>query len=293
MNGIMKIKIFQKGFNYSEDGIGNRLVYHLQGCNMRCPWCANPEGMPVIPPLVLNEPQLLDSVCPYGAIINGSLDRSFCKSCASRDCITIHKNLGITCKCEEYEIDDLVNEVKSCSPMFFDNGGITLTGGEPTIQFEAVFELLTKLKKAGIHTAMETNGTHRRLSELFVVIDQLMMDFKHYNSEIHKVFTGVSNETIKANMEKAADMRRPLFVRIPLINGFNASVKDIQHFIDFLKSMNTSLMSFEFLSYHEYGKEKWKQCGAKYEMRDAFVSAETVKAFEQAFAASGLHIIRT
>ena len=41
------MKIFQKGFNYSQDGQGNRLVYHLLGCNMRCPWCSNPEGLSV------------------------------------------------------------------------------------------------------------------------------------------------------------------------------------------------------------------------------------------------------
>ena len=41
------IHIFQKGFNYSQDGPGNRLVYHLSGCNLKCPWCSNPEGMEI------------------------------------------------------------------------------------------------------------------------------------------------------------------------------------------------------------------------------------------------------
>ena len=42
-----EIIIFQKGFNYSQDGPGNRLVYHLSGCNLKCPWCSNPEGMEI------------------------------------------------------------------------------------------------------------------------------------------------------------------------------------------------------------------------------------------------------
>ena len=41
----VSLRIINKGFNYSQDGPGNRLVYHLGGCNMKCPWCANPEGM--------------------------------------------------------------------------------------------------------------------------------------------------------------------------------------------------------------------------------------------------------
>ena len=37
------LHIFKKGFSFAVDGPGNRLVYHLRGCNFRCPWCANPE----------------------------------------------------------------------------------------------------------------------------------------------------------------------------------------------------------------------------------------------------------
>ena len=47
MRDTDSIFIFQKGFNYSQDGPGNRLVYHLSGCNFRCPWCSNPEGLSI------------------------------------------------------------------------------------------------------------------------------------------------------------------------------------------------------------------------------------------------------
>ncbi len=47
MGNENEIHIFQKGFNYSQDGPGNRLVYHLSGCNLKCPWCSNPEGMEI------------------------------------------------------------------------------------------------------------------------------------------------------------------------------------------------------------------------------------------------------
>ena len=41
------MRILQKGFNYSQDGPGNRLVYHLQGCNFACKWCSNADSIPL------------------------------------------------------------------------------------------------------------------------------------------------------------------------------------------------------------------------------------------------------
>lgn len=81
----MDLHIFQRGFNFSQDGPGNRLVYHLQGCNLHCPWCSNPEGM------------------------------TFCG--------------GAVCS-----VEDIVAEVLRSRPMFFDGGGVTLTGGEAAMQ---------------------------------------------------------------------------------------------------------------------------------------------------------------
>ncbi len=289
----MKIKLFQKGFNYSQDGPGNRLVYHLQGCNMRCQWCSNPEGIPAVPPLMVLSDHLLSEICPYGAIQNGKLNRSFCEGCTARDCVTTHKNTSLVCRCETVEVDELVEEAKRSAPMFFDNGGVTLTGGEVTLQFDAAKELLTKLKQAGIHTAIESNASHPRFCELFPVIDYLIMDFKHYDDAKHKQYTGITCRQNIKNLHQALDSGKLMSVRIPLINGFNASPEDMDGFIECIKGHHSDNATFEILSYHEYGKDKWEQCGFIYAMKDAHVSADTVKQFEQKLNANGFHVIRT
>lgn len=69
----MRMKIFQKGFNYSQDGSGNRMILHLQGCNMNCPWCSNPEGMPLEGAILTQKEWLEESCCPHGAVKEGSL----------------------------------------------------------------------------------------------------------------------------------------------------------------------------------------------------------------------------
>ena len=122
------MRIFQKGFNFSQDGPGNRLVYHLQGCNMKCIWCSNPEGMDM-------------------------------------------------CGGKEYSILEIFDEIMSSKMMFFSGGGVTFTGGEATIQYDELLTLMKKLKQASVHTAIETNGTSKKLQELLLYVDYLIMDF--------------------------------------------------------------------------------------------------------------------
>ncbi len=231
--------IFQKGFNFGQDGPGNRLVYHLQGCNMRCIWCSNPEGMP---------------------IAGG----------------------------KEYTVDELLDECIRSKMMFFSGGGVTFTGGEATVQHTELLKLLQMLKKEEIHTCMETNGTSPKLSELLPYIDYLIMDFKHFDSEALKQYTGVGNESIKANFENNCKYGRQQHIRIPLINGINT--ESPEGFAEYFSEFDTSNTVFEFLLYHEYGKEKWTE---EYKVKNGFVSNETLKRFKEVFVNHGLKLITT
>lgn len=288
------MRVFQKGFNYSQDGDGNRLVFHLQGCNMKCPWCANPEGMKVEGVLIADAEWLLDSICPYGAIKNHQVARDICKECQGRDCINRHNTKGMYLSYEEMSVTDMVEEVLANQMMFYDGGGVTFTGGEATAQFEELKSVLTELKKAGIHTALETNGTHQRLPELFPMIDQLIMDCKLCNAKKHKDYTGVDAKPVMENIRRAAEVHPCLHVRVPLIGGVNDDQQSIEEFLQFFQEIKGENVTFEVIAYHEFGSKKWEECGWNYEMtKDAYVTDSVLGDFRKAIAAQGCGYKRT
>ena len=240
----MDLVVFQKGFNYAQDGRGNRLIYHIRGCNLHCPWCSNPEGM---------------DFSETGRI----------------------------------SAEELVEEAVRSKPLFFDGGGVTFTGGECTCRFDALKEALARLRERNIGTAIETNGTSPRLPEIFPLVDELIMDCKHYDSAIHREVTGLGNEQILANLAAAAKQHPDLLIRIPLIGGFNAGEDDGVHFVELFRAIGAQSARIELLLYHEYGKEKWRQLGKEYTVRDAFVSEETRKQLEKRLLDSGFQVVRT
>ncbi len=286
----MTVKILQKGFNFSQDGPGNRLVYHLQGCTMHCPWCSNPESIAVNGSIVAKD-SAADSLCPFGAVKDGFPDASKCSEC-SRPCLD-GKSRTLRLSCTEHTVDEIVSEVRKSSLMFFDGGGVTFTGGEATVQFEALKVLLHELHSEGINTALETNGSHPHLPELFPDIDYLIIDLKHHDSEIHRKAVGLSNENTVSNIRSALLARNQLLVRIPLINGFNASPSDAERFAKILKPLSGDGLHLEVLRYHEYGKDKWYQCGMEYTVKDAFVSDEAFGLFCKTLSDSGISLVRT
>ncbi len=234
------MKILQKGFNYSQDGPGNRLVYHLQGCNFACKWCSNADSIPFENP-----------------------------------------------KAKNYSIEEIFDEIMRSRMMFFDGGGVTFTGGEICVQSEELFELLVMLHKNKINVAVESNASFLSLRKLAEYIDYLIVDFKHYDEASHLKWIGVSNKSVKDNLEYFFDSGRQIHIRIPVIKGVNDNPNG---FVKYFKKYNTSAAVFEFLAYHEYGKDKWK---GNYQIKDGFVSSDTIKSFKEAFEKNGLKTIAT
>ena len=239
----MNIKVFQKGFNYSQDGPGNRLVYHLRGCNMRCPWCANPEGLSVVG--------------------------------------------------EAIDADELIDEVLRSKSMFFEGGGVTFTGGEPTVQFEVLWYILRSLHGRGVDTCIETNASHPRLPELFGEIDHLIMDFKLPGEPAHRTITGVKLDAVMETLRRACREHPDVLIHIPLVNGYNASQEEMEGFAAALGSLERRNVRVEPLWYHEYGKSKWDQLGMTYTVKNGYLTDEQKRNFLDILYAHGLTIART
>lgn len=252
----MKAKIFQRGWNFSQDGPGNRLIYHFQGCNLRCPWCSNPEGLSVAGTRMADK---------KGA-------RLSCKDCS---------------------LKEIVRESAEARPLYHTGGGVTLSGGEPTLQFDFIEPFLKELRKKNINTALETNATHPELPRLFPFIDTLILDLKHYDDAKCRKMAGAGNKTMVRNLNRAAEAHPRLWLRITLVPGFNADPADIEHFLNLIKPLNSTRLSLELLSYHEYGRPKWEQCGMPYRMKAGKITARRKNKYEDLFIKAGINVIRT
>lgn len=232
--------VLNKGFNYSQDGPGNRLVYHLQGCNFACKWCSNADSIPVDNP-----------------------------------------------KAKQISVSQMLDEILRSKMMFFDGGGVTFTGGEATLQAAELLELLKLLKANSISTCIETNASYPRLSDLSGFIDYLIVDMKHFDEDEHKKWTGASLANVKKNIEALLDSGRQLHIRIPVINGVNVNPEAFASYFSKLKTENAV---FEFLAYHEYGKDKWL---GKYQIENGFVGNDVINDFMQTFNRYGLKTVST
>ncbi len=155
-------------------------------------------------------------------------------------------------------VAEVMAQVKK-DTIFYDQsgGGATFSGGEPLMQPEFLLALLAACRAEGIRTAVDTTchaepQIVRRTAE---TADLFLCDIKHMNGPLHRQFTGVGNERILSNIRMLSALAREIYIRIPIIPGFNSGRDNIEQTARFVQSLKT-IRRVDILPYNRGGLEK-------------------------------------
>ncbi len=223
------------------DGPGLRTTVFLKGCNMRCMWCHNPETLK-------REPEIMyyAEKCIH------------CGKCAE-GCRT---GARVVCG-KEYGAEEILDIVEEDRVYYGQSGGVTISGGEPSVQPEFLMEIVKEAKRRDIHVGIETNLSmdFNIYKGLLPYIDCWMADIKMYDEDKHQRYTGVSNKRILSNIRNLDDyLNHNLIIRTPVIEGINSDRKDLDSIASFVGGLK-NLWYYELLPYHPLGLSKQVEGG--------------------------------
>ena len=266
------------------DGPGIRTEVFLKGCPLSCPWCSNPEGQRACP-----EPGVYPSRC---------LGRSACGACeraSGAPNAVSFDDAGSICAIGRERREDWEAAVRACPAealkewggyvgvdevmdvverdrAFFDRsgGGVTLSGGEPLVQAAFAKALLARCRQAGIHTCLSStlHAPWEVAQPVLRETDVLLADFKCADADKHERFTGVRNDTISANLIRAAREECDIVIRIPVIPGFNDAPADAEAAIAFLDAhLAGRIREVQLLEFMHLGEEKCRSLARAYPMK--------------------------
>jgi len=164
-------------------------------------------------------------------------------------------------------VDDIIAEIEPYVNYYRNSGGgITVTGGEPTLQAPFVAELFKRVKERfGLHTALDSSGfcEPRNAEELMKHTDLVLLDLKQMNEKKHVVLTSQSNERILRFAAYLTEIEKPIWIRHVLIPGITDDYEDLSALGQFVGKMK-SVEKVELLPYHRMGVYKWQQLGREY-----------------------------
>lgn len=225
---ISNIQHFSTG-----DGEGIRTTVFFKGCNLRCPWCHNPENLSAAP-----------SVMRYKAI-----DKT--------------ETLG-----KKVEIEDILPELLEDKDFFLQSGGgVTLSGGEVMLQADDVAVLVKKLNEYGISVLIDTAGCvpYKEFEKLNPLVQGYLFDFKTANVQNYREIGG-DLETVTQNITRLISDGANVQVRIPLIPHFNTDADSILEICKHLKTIGIG--EVELLPFHRLGSAKYEALGLDYQYKN-------------------------
>ena len=216
------------------DGPGIRSTVFLKGCNLHCPWCHNPETISPVPQLLVYK--------------------------AAGKKIAYGENMAVNMVLE--------NVLQDIDFYKASGGGVTVSGGEPLLQAEAVAELCNKLQQRGIHTLLDTAGNvpQKNLEMVLPYTDCFFFDWKTPDPQVCAQVIGGDFDRIFENLRLLLASDKEVHVRMPLIPSVNDRPEDLQKSADKLRKIGA--IQVDILPFHRLGSGKYEAMGLPYAYAD-------------------------
>jgi pyruvate formate lyase activating enzyme len=200
-----------------------------------------------------------------------------CRYCHNRDTWSMAGG-------KEKDITEMLREIQSYIYFYRPNrGGVTVSGGEATLQMPFVINLFQQVKNLNLTTCLDTNGCILRydneLEQLLNCTDLVLLDIKHMDETQHKKLTGMTNSYTLNFARYLNDKRIPMWIRYVVVPGWTDQESNIHALGKFISTeIRESVEYVDILPYHELGKYKWAQYGETYELENVTPpSAEEIK----------------
>jgi len=259
----------------TEDGPGIRTTVFFKGCPLSCAWCHNPESIDSKPRVIWVETRCIGcrtchDICPKNAISHEPegirINAEKCVACGK--CVSECPTTALELLGKRWDVESLVSEVLKDRAYFSDSGGITVSGGEPTLQADFTAAFLTRLRHEGIHTALDTCGltTTENLEKILPHAAMVLFDIKLMDQEMHKHFCGHDNKKILANARFTADFIRShiypkeMWIRTPLIPGVTTDEKNISAIGAFIaENLSGAVTRWELCAFNNLCRDKYRR----------------------------------
>jgi len=293
--------------NSLDDGPGIRSVVFFKGCPLSCLWCHNPESKSPRVEIAFDAVECIGcntclETCQEGALSREDpfyIDRDKCSLCFN--CVATCPSRALSRVGENMSVAEILETVLK-DRVFFRNsgGGVTLSGGEPTLPPAFAGDLLCNLKREGIHTLLETCGlfdwpTFEKM--LYPFLDAVYFDIKLMDDTKHRHYCGTSNKGIVNNFSRLFQCSREsgveILPRIPLIPGITDTNENLRAIVAYLKSLYVE--KAELLDYHPMWREKNRTLGLPRPADepadlDAFSSRGHLDGCRQIFLDAGIQV---
>lgn len=272
----------------------------FKGCPLRCRWCHNPESWKPGPELGLRRSRCVKcrrcmEICESAAIrfteIGPVVDPDTCVLCGR--CVEGCPTGAWEIIGRKTTVEEVMAEIRK-DVVFYDEsrGGATFSGGEPLMQPEFLLALLDACRSEEIHTAIDTTcyAKPEILRQVAERTNLFLCDIKHMNSELHEQYTGIRNDGILENIRMLAEAGKRIFIRIPIIPGFNSDRTNIEQTAQFIQSLRT-VPRVDILPYNRGGLEKAPRLMGRIDLMEAQTpSDDTMDGIAGVFRSNGFEV---